>query len=564
MAHFFSERLLRPFRQANPPASSVENTSSNSNTRGNAVTQKQEAAEDPASSMFTYFDYSHVFDTILSPFTNHSAELVNGSAMEVDQQPPTRGPTSTKKKPSTKNRPKEMHGSISSEASRADQKLVQILQKRLNDVSIGFQDMKKHCQKLSNNNQRLENQLSRAQAQNQEMEEHCLQLFDDKQRLENQLSRALARNQDTMAKLERLQDAKACLIRQNDDLKLKYTKKVESYKELDRNYMNLVRPLQVSGDDYSTIYSRLMHIRVSIENLVQKARGEGSANLNKEAAIEHFRGSKLLEGFPVEESLLESYHLNLYMESAIMTGLIERLFNRALACIFDQSEEFEKISRWVDKRDNKIAVRWRQQLCVLVARDSDAMKCRKEGEVNEAATVLLNLVTKVYPNVDMSTKIKELCYHAFDLSFAMFGMESIIQPASTPLGVPFDDTTMITPQKSNPTGIVSLVIFPAFRDKAAFYITPKSLNCEYYNSSDHDIRQTGSCPILDAEKAIETPKTTYCIYCQKQGHDFGEGDLCGKDIDEAFAKFVAMQYGYRQEKGHDTNKGHQNNAKSNS
>ncbi|KAG0001683.1 hypothetical protein BGZ80_003121 [Entomortierella chlamydospora] len=420
--------------------------------------------------------------------------------MEVDQEPLTRDPTLTKNIPSN-HHPKEMPGNISSKVNRAEQKHVQTLQRKLNDVSIRHQETEKHCRKLSDDNQRLENQLSCALARNQEMEEHCLQLFDDKQRLENQLSHALARNQemgehclqlfddkqrlenqlshalarnqDTMATLERLQDAHAYLIRQNDDLKRKYTKKVESYKELDKNYMDLVRPLQVSGDDYSTIYSRLMHIRVSIENLIQKARGDGSANLNKEAAIEHFRGSNLLEEFPVDESLLESYHLNLYMESAIMTGLIERLFNRALACIFDQSEEFEKISRWVDNRDNKIAVRWRQQLCVLAARDSDAMKCRREREVNEAATVLSSLVTRVYPNVDMSIKIKKLCYNAFDLSFAMFGMESIIQPASTPLGVPFDDINMTTPQKSNPTGIVSLVIFPAFRDNAAFNITPK-------------------------------------------------------------------------------------------
>ncbi|KAF9311767.1 hypothetical protein BG003_007038 [Podila horticola] len=201
-------------------------------------------------------------------------------------------------------------------------------------------------------------------------------------------------------------------------MKHKYAKKVQSYKELDKNYMDLVRPLQVTADDPSTIYRRLMYIRLSIETLVQKAKGDRSTNMKKEAAIEHFRESKLLQDFPVEEARLDSYHLNLYMESAIMMT--------------------------------------------------------REEEVNQATMELSNLISQVYPNVDMSVKIKDLCYNTFDLSYAMFGMESAIYPVSLALGTPFDDKTMTTPQKSNPTGLVSLVIFPAFQDNhKIFYIEPK-------------------------------------------------------------------------------------------
>ncbi|KAF9961369.1 hypothetical protein BGZ70_008299 [Mortierella alpina] len=302
------------------------------------------------------------------------------------------------------------------------------------------------------------------------MEKHCRELFDDNQRLRNQQSSDWARSQSA---LKQLQDTNADLNREIDGWKRKYTKKVESYKELDKNYMDLVRPVHVSGDDYSSIYRRLMHIRASIETLVQKAKGNGSANLNKEAAINHFRKSNLLEDFPVQEPFLEPYHLNLYMESVIMTGLIDRFFNRALGCVFDQSREFEKISSWVDNRDNKIAARWRQQLCVLLVQDSNVMDSRREREVNKATVMLSNLLSRVYANTDMSGKIRELCFDAFDLSFAMFGTEPLIHPASTPLGTPFDDITMTTPQKSNPTGKVSLVIFPAFEDANAFSIKPK-------------------------------------------------------------------------------------------
>ncbi|KAG0202513.1 hypothetical protein BGX28_005001 [Mortierella sp. GBA30] len=265
-------------------------------------------------------------------------------------------------------------------------------------------------------------------------------------------------------KYGQLEYANIDLQQQYDDLRRRYTKKVESYKELDKNYMDLVRPLQVTGDDQSTVYSRLMHVRVSIEGLVQKAKGDRSANMKKEAAIEHFRDSGLLKEFPVQEAHLDYYHLNFYMESAIMTTLVARFFSRPLECIFDQSKEFEGIREWVDRQDRKIAARWRQQLCILIAKDVKAMDGRREEEVSKAAEELECLVSRVYPNVDMSAKIKELCYKTFDLSYAMFGMESMVRPVSPRLGTPFNETDMTTPQKSNSRGSVSLVIFPTFQD----------------------------------------------------------------------------------------------------
>jgi hypothetical protein len=102
------------------------------------------------------------------------------------------------------------------------------------------------------------------------------------------------------------------------------------------------------------------------------------------------------------------------------------------------------------------------------------MERRREGEVSEAAAAISDLVFRVYQNVSMSINIRELCYNAFDLSFVMLGMESCIYPVLTPLGTPFVHTAMTTPQKSNPAGVVSLVIFPAFVDNNnSFHIKPK-------------------------------------------------------------------------------------------
>ncbi|KAG9063331.1 hypothetical protein KI688_004213 [Linnemannia hyalina] len=317
----------------------------------------------------------------------------------------------------------------------------------------------RRCRTLFDQNQSLQNRLNSVQTREQQISSQCRNLYQDNCRLQGRLTAELAWKQGMSANLKQLEETNVDLERQYDGLKRRYDKKVQSYKELDKNYMDLVRPLRVSDDDHSTIYRRLMHIRVSIESLVQKARGEGSVNLNKQEAIDYFREFQLLEDFPVEEAILDPYHLNLCAESAIMTTLIVRFFNRPLACIFRHSKEYKKISRWVEKRDSKIAVRWRQQLCILIAHDPKGMERKREREVNEAATALSSLVSRVYPNLDMSIKIKELCYNSFNLSFDMFGMESVIYPVWTPPGTPFDDTTMTTPQKSNPTGTVSLLLY---------------------------------------------------------------------------------------------------------
>ncbi|KAG0087795.1 hypothetical protein BGZ93_010743 [Podila epicladia] len=224
----------------------------------------------------------------------------------------------------------------------------------------------------------------------------------------------------------------------------------KNYDELDRKYMDLARTLQVTGDDRSTISKQLKVVNSTIENLVIRGRGKGSVNLNRIAAIQHFRNSGLLQDFPVQENQLESFHLNLFMEYAMMAILIDRLFMRPLQCIFDQSGEFETICKWVEDRGSRVAARWRQELCILIAQDREEMVRRKEREVNEVIVELANLVSSVYGNVDtsISDKIKELCNIAFDLSYAMFGMESRVYPVPIRLAAPFNDDIMTMATRS--------------------------------------------------------------------------------------------------------------------
>ncbi|KAG0243098.1 hypothetical protein BGW41_002960 [Actinomortierella wolfii] len=251
-----------------------------------------------------------------------------------------------------------------------------------------------------------------------------------------------------------------------DELAQKNESITKNYEDLDKKYMAFVRTLQVTGHDRSTINNQLTVLRSSIEYLVIKGRGKRSMYLNRDAAIQHFRNSGLLQYFPIKEQHLESFHLNLFMECAIMTVLLDRILLRPLECIFDHANEFEMINRWVEHRGSNVAARWRQELCILIAQESKDMADRKKQEVNAAMAEIKNLISSVYREVDafMSAKIEEICNLAFDLSFAMLGMESRVYPVPVDVSTPFNGDEMTLAMGSNPSGPVSLLVFPKFQD----------------------------------------------------------------------------------------------------
>ncbi|KAF9935536.1 hypothetical protein BGZ65_003280 [Modicella reniformis] len=182
------------------------------------------------------------------------------------------------------------------------------------------------------------------------------------------------------------------------------------------------------------------------------------------AAIQHFSNMGLLVDFPLQEHQLEPFHYSLLMETAMMLILTHQLFARPLQCIFDGTKEFEAICTWMESQGSTVTARWRQELCLSIAQDVGEMKLRKEKEVDLAIVKLKELVSSVYGNVDMSDKIKELCNIAFDLSYAMYGMESRVYPIQVKLGSPFNEEEMTMAKRSDPSGSVSFMVFPGFQD----------------------------------------------------------------------------------------------------
>ncbi|KAG0348784.1 hypothetical protein BG005_011312 [Podila minutissima] len=312
----------------------------------------------------------------------------------------------------------------------------------------------------------LEEQLK---AQAEELEKYKR----DNQRLYIELEDS---NQDLASlkdERERNHGAYNDLSRQYYDLQTKLIKKEQEYDTMSKNYLEHVRMIRATDDDHSTIMDRLNQLKASIEHLVRKAQGSRSVNLNKDAVIEHFKASGLLENFPVSEEKLEPYQLNLYMESVIMSTLVSHFFDKSLSCIFEYNKGFKEIYDWMHHRNNKLAVRWRQQLCVMIIQDP-VTKARQEEEVNTASTALTELVSNVYANSNEAAKLRDICNKAFELAIAMNAMDNVISPVTVPLGSDFDDDEMGTSLKSNPEGKVALVIFPAFKDQvSAFNVRPK-------------------------------------------------------------------------------------------
>lgn len=291
--------------------------------------------------------------------------------------------------------------------------------------------------------------------------------------LQVNLEDVLIEKQSLESELNRTRGAYHELHRQYVDVQQKLDKRERDYEVMSKNYLEHVRLIRATDDDHGTIMDRLTQLKASIEHLIRKAQGGRSVNLNKDAAVEYFKNSGLLKDFPVPEDKLESYHLNLYMESVVMSTLVSNFFDKPLSCIFEYNQGFKDIYEWMLARNDKLAVRWRQQLCKMLA-DDPRTKARQEQEVTRAAEELSAVVSKVYANANELAKIKDICNKSFELAIAMTGLESLISPATVPLGTPFDDETMGTSLKSNPDGKVALVIFPAFKDNEnAFDVRPK-------------------------------------------------------------------------------------------
>ncbi|KAF9987742.1 hypothetical protein BGZ65_002121 [Modicella reniformis] len=287
------------------------------------------------------------------------------------------------------------------------------------------------------------------------------------------LNNTLQAKQDKEAENERLHKSLDTFERQNQELQATLAKRERDYEIMAKNYMDHVRLIRATDDDHSTIIDRLTQLKAAIEHLIRKVQGTRSVNLNRAAAIEHFKDSGLLYSFPVDEENLEAFHLNLYMESVVMNMLVASFFNKPLCCIFDYNKGFKEIYDWMYERNDKLAIRWRQQLCVMLTQDPET-KTRQEVHVSSTANALTKLISEVYSGSNEVVRIRDFCSKAFDLAVAMSGQDSVISPVSIDLDTPFDEENMAPALKNNPDGKVALVIFPAFRDtRAAFNMRPK-------------------------------------------------------------------------------------------
>lgn len=291
--------------------------------------------------------------------------------------------------------------------------------------------------------------------------------------LENKLTESTEQKRFAEHEKRQTRQAYEQLVKEKHDLQAKLDARERDYQTMSKNYLEHVRLIRATDDDHSTIIDRLTQLKTFIEQMIRKAQGSRSCNLNRTAAIDYLKSYGLLETFPVAEKNLEPFHINLFMESIVMNILVTRFFDQPLCCVFEYNKGFQQIYDWMNSRNHSQAVRWRQQLCLMLTQDPE-IRNRQEKEVVVIAEALTELITNVYNSSNEGLKIRDICNRAFDLSVAMTGIDSVIKPFTPPLNTPFDDEYMKSSLKSNPEGKIALVIFPAFKDQEEnFNIGPK-------------------------------------------------------------------------------------------
>ncbi|KAG0196228.1 hypothetical protein BGX28_010412, partial [Mortierella sp. GBA30] len=177
---------------------------------------------------------------------------------------------------------------------------------------------------------------------------------------------------------------------------------LQKYDQMDTNYMAAVTStnLEVTNDDHGSITTRLNTLTSKIQSLLAKCKGNDSTNLKRIETIQRLRDFKMLQDFPVQEILLETYHLNLFIESAFAKILMDRLFRNPLKGVFDQGRQFDAICSWVERQGSPAARLWRQQLCLLTSENVELRANWKSTAVDATATDLMALISQVYSNVD--------------------------------------------------------------------------------------------------------------------------------------------------------------------
>ncbi|KAF9090561.1 hypothetical protein BGX27_002223 [Mortierella sp. AM989] len=401
---------------------------------------------------------SQVTDITPNSAMDDAAGQRKGSDMSDGPETPSSGSAKTEHGPTTDHQPNERsNDGYCTKSSQAD------LRKRNLDLK---HQLRVALEQLEAERGRAENITSK----NQELQ-------TEKINIQKELDTVYRRNGQLIGDLEELKHKHNELIQNYNDLHRKFEKKDGNYKKLTKDYMELVRPIHVSDGDHPTIHNRLTSIRVMIENLIQNATKDNYANVDKRATIQLLKGYGVFEGLSFPEADLEYYHLEFYVEFLIMSTLVNCFFEKQLRCVLDLSDKFADIYWWVYRRDSKMATRWRQQLCALAAQDTEAVRVRRDQEVRMPLSYISELVHAVYSNVNMSAKIKDLCYSAFDLAFTMVRIESVIYPEPFSFGMPFDSENMDTPRKSNTAGKVSLTIFPAFRDREGNFKSKSKVWC---------------------------------------------------------------------------------------
>ncbi|GAA5808533.1 hypothetical protein MFLAVUS_001924 [Mucor flavus] len=294
--------------------------------------------------------------------------------------------------------------------------------------------------------------------------------------------------------------------------------KKEEYSKLEVNFYSYVKTIRVTDDDLSTIQPEISHLLSQLNNTCMGLKSKMDRQGGTRFVFDHWKDkADLIKKYmlpAVEEELLDSSYITLFVEKYLINTLLTRVIDIPIHLGVSVNESYKEIDDWMSTRNKEWSNRLRQQVCSLVVQQPGDEEARIQHAKDRLLAEIVSVLESVYPPLKHDPKkIENLIQRTLKLNLAVKGQEIKIERMPVDEGKSlFDPTTMKATAKGKPNGIVFLSITPTFvardeLDNEHGFTVPGKVFCvetddeNVVNSSEND--DTVKSEIKDSDELIK-------------------------------------------------------------
>ena len=232
---------------------------------------------------------------------------------------------------------------------------------------------------------------------------------------------------------------------------------------MESNYLEFLKSIRATDDDLSTIREKFKTLKYAINKLLiphSKKSDRTAATALLTSCYPTLELTATTGGQP-----LDNFLIGMLMEKLIMDTLVRDVFNIPLQAGLAINGPYVELKNWLAARNPAWAVRFRQQLCALIANPKDIETINAvNAQSRLISESLTNYIKKAYPSFADDMKVYEIVAKAVKLSLAMRGQDVEIYAINVQEGVDhFDSEKMVMEQKSKAGAtVVRFCICPPF------------------------------------------------------------------------------------------------------